>query len=618
MKKTKKDTVSTTQVILKSRSGFFESIFNFPYLIIILLPIACFGRTIYFEFLNYDDQLFIVDNQKLIHDFSNIPKVFMHGIWSFIHFISSYDYYRPFLILSLMIDAQFGGASPLVYHISNLLYHIIVCLLLFRLLIRLNIKNNITLFLTCVFAVHPVVTQAVAWIPGRNDTLLAIFIISSFLNYINYIRSGKNLFLMLHFIFFIFGLLTKETAVLLPAICFFYSIFITKEKLSSKRNIVFIGSWLVIAVIYFYLRDKALGKMENEVTLPLMIQTIIYRLPAIIQYIGKMILPFNLSVKPTQQDTGMLWGIVAVIIIAVSLFLSKEKNFRQIFLGTLWMILFLIPVLALPKIFNDNIFEHRAYLPLVGMLIILNESILFKNKFLTGAKAIFTGSAVIFLFFIISFNHAQYFKTALVFWQNAALNSPHDSEAHIKLSNQYFIKGDKANAEIHIQKTLALNPKEKRANAGLGAIYAGRGEFEKAEKYYKAEIALGTNYLEDFKNLGSVLVTLKNDSDAIVCFENALRLDSNDNSVNSNLGFLYFNRQNYEAAKKTWERMLVLFPGQLQIYQNLAILYSRTGEYEKAISYAMEEEKLGGKMPDGFMQAMKEQLKMQKKNNLNH
>ncbi|MEO5572704.1 MAG: tetratricopeptide repeat protein [Bacteroidia bacterium] len=614
MKKLKKETQQKEPVVSKQKPGFFEDILDHPYIIIIFLPLVCFGRTICFEFLNYDDQLFIVDNQKLIYDFSNLTNVFTHGIWSFIHFVSSYDYYRPFLILSLMIDAQFGGASPLVYHISNLLYHITACLLLFRLFIKLDIRNNSALLLTCIFAVHPIVTQAIAWIPGRNDTLLAIFILASFLNYINFVRSGKNRFLILHFLFFILGLLTKETAVLLPAICFYYSAFITKEKLFSKHNFVFGCLWIIIAFLYFFLRAKALGQMENEVTFPLMIQTAIYRLPAIVHYVGKMILPFNLSVKPTQQDTSLLLGIVSVIIIAVSLFLSKQKNYRKIFLGTFWILIFLIPVLALPKMFNDNIFEHRAYLPLVGMLILLYESVPFNNKFLAGTKAIFAGSAVVFLFFIISFNHAQYFKTALVFWQNAALNSPHDSEAHIKLGSQYFLQGDKVKAEVEIQKALALNPKEKRANAGLGAIYADRGEFVKAEKYYKAEIALGTNYLEDFKNLGSVLVTLKNDSDAIVCFENALRLDSNDNSVNSNLGFLYFNRQDYDGAKKVWERMLMLTPNQLKIHANLAILYSRTGDYNKAIYYANAEEKIGGKMPEGFIQAMNEQLNIHENN----
>ncbi|HKR06639.1 MAG TPA: tetratricopeptide repeat protein [Bacteroidia bacterium] len=613
MKKTKKDSAFKEPVISKSQGGFIETIFNYPYLLIILFPIACFGRTIFFEFLNYDDQLFIVENKKLISDFSNVSKVFSTGIWSFIHFVSTYDYYRPFLILSMMADAQMGGSSPVIYHLSNLLYHVIACLLVYRLFIKINIKKKSSLLLTLLFSVHPIVTQAIAWIPGRNDTLLAIFILASFINFIKYIETEKIVFLVFHFVFFFFGLLTKETAVLLPVICLLYSTFILQKKLFSKHTFICSFIWIIITLTYFYFRAKAIGKTENEVTLQMLLHTVIYRLPAIVQYIGKMILPFNLSVKPTQQDTSYLPGIISVLIITVSLFLSKEKNYKQMLLGFIWFILFLAPVLSLPKIFNDNIFEHRAYLPLIGMLILLNESFVFKNKPFTGRNGIIISTVAIVIFFFISFNHSKYFKTAFVFWQNAALNSPNDSEAQINFSSQYFNKGDKQNAEIYIQKALALKPDIKRANAGLGAIYADRGELEKAEIYYKAEIKLGSRYIEDFRGLGTVLMNLKNDSDAILCFEKALLLDSADNNINSNLGFLYFTRQNYDAAKKIWERMLLLYPTQLHLHENLAILYSRTGDFEKAISYAVEEEKLGGKMPEGFIQIMNEQLKMKGK-----
>ncbi|MEP7168570.1 MAG: tetratricopeptide repeat protein [Bacteroidota bacterium] len=610
MRKPKKDSVSKELAISKSQPGFVERIFNYPYFLIIFLPAICFGRTIFYEFLNYDDQLFIVENEKLIRNFANVSKVFTTGIWSFIHFVSSYDYYRPFLILSMMIDAQIGGTSPIIYHISNLLYHIIACLLVYRLFININIKQKSSLLLTLLFAVHPIVTQAIAWIPGRNDTLLAIFILASFINFIKYVETEKFLFLILHFIFFFFGLLTKETAVLLPVICILYSTFIMQKKIFSKHTLVYSFIWIIITLTYFYFRAKAIGKTENEVTLPLLIQTVIYRLPAIVQYIGKMIFPFNLSVKPTQQDTSYIPGIISVLLISVSHLLSKEKNYKKMLLGFIWFILFLAPVLSLPKIFNDNIFEHRAYLPLIGMLVLVNESFLFKNKFFAGKNGIIIGVVAIGLFFFISFNHSKYFKTAFVFWQNAALNSPSDSEAMINFSSQYFNKGDKQNAEIYIQKALALDPKIKRANAGLGAIYADRGELEKAEKYYKAEIKLGSHYIEDFRGLGTVLMNLKNDSDAILCFEKALLLDSTDNNINANLGFLYFNHLNYDAAKKIWERMLVLYPSQLHLNEDLAVLYSRTGDFEKAISYAVEEEKLGGKMPDGFIQIMNERLKV--------
>src|SRR5437879_296672 len=73
-----------------------------------------------------------------------------------------------------------------------------------------------------IFVVHPVLTQAVVWIPGRNDSLLAVFGLLSILCFIKYAEEGKLSQLLLHFLFLIISLLTKETAISIPLICIAY------------------------------------------------------------------------------------------------------------------------------------------------------------------------------------------------------------------------------------------------------------------------------------------------------------------------------------------------------------------------------------------------------------
>ena len=224
------------------------------------------------------------------------------------------------------------------------------------------------------------------------------------------------------------------------------------------------------------------------------------------------------------------------------------------------------------------------------------------------ANLLFSGIALIGLFFFVSFNHSNYFKDAFVFWENAAINSPRDADSQLHYGKQLYAAGDKTGAEMYILKSQALKPEIKRANAGLGAIYAERGEFQKAEQYYKAELKTDTSYIDDIKGLGFVEVNLKNDSEAIFYLEKTLSLDSTEKSVNSNLALLYFNHQNYNEAKRLWERLLILYPSDLLVNQSLAILYSRMKDFEKAIFYGQQEEKLGGKMPDGFMDDMSRRL----------
>jgi hypothetical protein len=78
--------------------------------------------------------------------------------------------------LLFMFEAQVAKDNPLLYHITNILLHIGCSLLVYTLFQQLRFSKMLSALAALVFCVHPLHTSAVAWIPGRNDTLLTLFL----------------------------------------------------------------------------------------------------------------------------------------------------------------------------------------------------------------------------------------------------------------------------------------------------------------------------------------------------------------------------------------------------------------------------------------------------------
>jgi predicted membrane-bound mannosyltransferase len=157
----------------------------------------------------------------------------------------------------MILNYRFSGDMPSGYHFVNVLLHIASVLLLYRLFGKLGLKSLHCFLLSLLFAVHPVLSQAVAWIPGRNDTLLAVFVLLFFINSINYTTTGKTNNLALSGLFLLLAFFTKETAVFAAPAAFALLVLYKDTKVQDRNMYPQYIVWVVCFGIWFAARSAA-------------------------------------------------------------------------------------------------------------------------------------------------------------------------------------------------------------------------------------------------------------------------------------------------------------------------------------------------------------------------
>jgi len=509
----------------------------------LLLGFFLYLPSLFFDFSYFDDNVLILDKLFFLKNIANFLRIFQQDVFNL---SSSGSYYRPILNLSFMFDAQISGQYPFFYHLNNILYHLTASLLFYLFLKKLKIEEKVSFLFSLIFLVHPVLTQAVSWIPGRNDSLLTIFTLATFIFLIEYLEKRKIANLIFYFLFFFLALFTKENAILIPLFSIFFILIFYQEKKSYLTELFF--GWWGIGFFWFIARQNAL-KNFFYLSPSEMFSALIFNFPALFLYLGKIFFPFNLSVLPTLKDSTLFWGFLALLVFILLLFWSKKINFKLFVFGFLWFLFFLFSnfIRTNPKI-TDGFLEHRIYLPLVGFLVIFVSLEKIKKIFLEKKIFVFF---LIFFFSVITFFHQFDFKDRLTFWQKAVLSSPSSPLAHRNLGAMLYFDGKIAAAEKEYKKSLEINPDEPMANNNLGVIYLKQKNFKQAISYFEKELKINTNY------------------------DNAL----------FNLGLAYYQIGEKEKALSFWKKTIAVNPYYLDAYKNLVNLYLLEKDINQANFY---------------------------------
>lgn len=522
----------------------------FPSWILAGVVLLLYAGSLNFGFTELDDSIFIRERAAYNAETGNLVKAFQQGVFH----ETNDTYFRPLLLDSFIINAMFSETEIKGYHAMNLLFHLVAVLLLFQLFRQLKIAPSTAFLLTLLYAVHPVLSQAVVWIPGRNDTMLAVFSLSFMLMALRYSHTRRWPFALAQFILLLAALFTKESAVAIPVAFFALLICMTDVDWKGKTNIILYGSWLLAGVCWLAVRSMATVKND-----PLQWGSLLANLPRrsllSVQYLGKIFLPFNLSVFPMQNQTSYLFGAIAIVALAALLYFSTEKNMRVVIGGLAWFFILLLPVFLLPASLNEQDFEHRLYLPIVGILLVLPETMVFKNGNMRRNAYLVLGVCVVFA--VLNLFHQDKFKDPVTFWSAAVETTPESGYATMMLAARIGEK-DKERAHNLMQRAYRLNPKEKYINYYLGKEYLEQNQVDSAEHYLLQELTISKYYDTYFL-----------------------------------LSRLYFLRKDLPKSISYLEQYMAIDPALPQAINNYLLMLADAGQFDKAKAFIAKKRKEG-------------------------
>ena len=370
----------------------------FPIAILFLLPFVLYFSSMNFEYV-LDDKMVITDNNFTKKGLGGILDIFktdsFQGYFGEQKKMLEGGRYRPLSIVTFAIEYQLFGLKPKIGHLNNILLYALSGLLLFRVLMLLvpSVKSKKHWFFTLpfiaslLFILHPIHTEVVANIKGRDEILALLFSLSALYFSIKYSKSQNIVLLIAACVSLLLGMLAKENSLTWLAVIPMSLYFFTKSNWKTIGK-VFLGLFVTV-LIYFAWRVKVLGYLISSgfestsimnnpfydldsgkkmatimYTLGMYIKLLIYPHPLTHDYY-----PFQIPILTFGDWKAILALLVNLGLGIYALFGIKKKSI--ISYGILFYFITLSIVSNIFVNVGTTMNERFVYMPSIGLCIIL-------------------------------------------------------------------------------------------------------------------------------------------------------------------------------------------------------------------------------------------------------
>jgi len=450
-----------------------------------LAAVAVHGRSALFGFTGLDDRDLVVDDQAFLARASSLVRVFGR---SYMHVVdAAHAYWRPLVTATLVIDAQWSGAHPLGYHVTNVVLHAAASFLVVALLHAFGLGRIVAALGGVVFAVHPGLAAAVAWIPGRNDSLLAVLGLAAWLAWMRHRERPSAAALGAHLALFAAALLTKETALALPLV---WGVQLALLPPRSGRDLFLPGAWATMLAARLLVHAPGAHASPAE---------LLAHAPVFLAALGQIAAPVRPSAIAVVEDLPLWPGLVVVAGLALAVARAGGVRRRVLALGGIAFVLLLAPALAAP---GTLVLAQRDYLPSVGVLLAGGEvvrALAPERRALVAAGSVLASALA-----LLTVASESAFRDPAAFAREAVAASPRCALAHFCLGQVYQRAGQDDQALAEYRVSLALGPGEVVHN-DVAVIAMKYGRWGEAERELREELALDPRYGRAWRNLAVVL-----------------------------------------------------------------------------------------------------------------
>lgn len=515
----------------KSRFTFWSKKESWKFIIpIVLLTFAAFSPSLENGFVNWDDDRNFLENQNVVdvnkHNIGGqLVKIFKSGV------IGNYN---PLPIATFAFERLFFGfENPMPWHLTNILFHIICTLLVFRLMDLLRVNRTVALGVALLFAVHPLRVESVAWVTERKDVMFGAFYLGALINYIKYHRSQKKRkYLVFVYVLFILSLLSKIQAVTLPLSMLAIDYWRNRTinwKLVIEKIPYFLLALATGIIGILVLQDQ--GSLESNATYSFLQRLFVGSYSYMI-YLVKSLVPYRMSPLYPYPET-MPWYIyssMAFVPAYIAAFVyAWKKKMKPVVFGLVFFtfnIFFLLQILGAGQGYLADRFTYIAYIGLFFIIAWYFDH--FTKKIPRYSNGFYGfGAATILLFAFLTFNQNKIWKNSETLWTHVLKYNKNITVPWGNRANYYRDSGQTQKALSDYSEVIKLAPEKAAPYNSRAKLYfnsKAHSDLQFALRDYKKAVSLDPGNGEYLTNLGATYARLNDRNNALKNFTEAIRI----------------------------------------------------------------------------------------------
>ena len=550
-------------------------------ILLLLLTWAVFGQTLAYDFVNYDDRVYVTQNPQVSSGLT-LPGI----AWAFAH--AHARNWHPLTTLSHMLDCQLFGLNASGHHFINVLLHSLAVLLLFHLLREITGTTWRSAFVAALFAIHPLRVESVAWIAERKDVLSGVFFMLTLAAYARYVRTPTLGRYITMSILFACGLMAKPMLVTVPVVLLlldywplgrgpaFAGLRRGRQRSEIRGQIVekipLFAMSILSGVATFLIQERSVGSIQQ---LPF-VWRVENAIISYVVYIWQMFWPANLAVfYPHPENHLPVWQIALafLFLIAITLLVFLFRKARPYLLvGWLWYLSMLAPVIGIVQVGLQGHADRYSYLAHIGLYLAITWLIV---ELLRDRPAVLATAAIVVIAALnaCAWKQTSYWRNSETLWTHALAVTRDNDVAHTNLGLVLMERGQLDDAIAQFETALQIRSGDTHAHYDLS----------------RALIHV---------DLGQALARKESSGEAIAHFRKAIELQPNYADAYYNLGAVLFERGDVNGAIAEWNKTLSIQPDDADAHTRIANAFLRKGSLHEAVDHY--EKAVAAPMPSIF------------------
>jgi Flp pilus assembly protein TadD len=581
-------------------------------LAIVLAVVAVFAIGLRNEFVQWDDQVNLVENP---HFRGLAPR---HLAWMLTTTLMGH--YIPVTWLSFGLDYVLWGMQPAGYHFTNLVLHAANAVLVYWLARRLLAAarpdtSEMALragaaVAALFFAIHPLRAESVAWATERRDVLSALLFLTCVLTYLrsaNTEGARRRQLLAVSVVAFALSMLAKSIVMTLPLLLIVLDWYplrrlspvpSTWRGAQTRRALLeklpFVAVAVAGAVVsYWAVAHHDYFTPGTKYPLASRIAMAFY---SMVFYISKTALPTDLSplyelpVRVDPLAPEFVMATVATVLLSVTL-VALAGRWPAGLAAYAWYAIMLAPVGGFVHAGFQLAHDRYSYLSCLGFAVLVGGGV----AWLVGARAsgrlrppLFRASAaalgaLLATLAALTWLQVQVWRDSESLWTHAMLVTPECSICHDNYGAAIVNRERKDPREAlvaidHFLRALALKPDREKPYGGLGLALLQLNRPRDAEAALRRATAKFPTETGPLNNLGMALNQQGRFDEAIPFLRRAVALNERNVTARANLGGALAGLGRYDEAIREFQQAAEQQPFAPEPRIGLVLAYRDTGD----------------------------------------